>query len=350
MVAITKLQENKMLNIDNGQRNIYNPLLEELVRKDHPYRKILEIVNFSTLLSPFHCLYSNLGQSGLCLEKGFKALLLQHAENLSYRELEKYLQENLAAKLFCGYGLKEETPDYSTFCKLKQRIGVENLTVLFNGVVQQMREKNIVSDTFTFVDTTAIVSKIALWEERDKAIEEGLEKLNNSNVDKFAADKDARFGAKSKNKFWFGYKGGVSVDVKNGMITNVLATPANITDDKVLEYILPPSGSILGDKGFDTNDVMKLLKKRDLHSMIIKKNNRKDKNKSLDHFITVLRSPFEGIFTCLTGKKNDGGYMRTYYRGLESVNFQLTFKALSCNLFRLAKISDNSCLKGVIVS
>lgn len=167
-----------MLNIDNGQLDLHSELLESLVRIDHPYRKIKGIVNFSTLLTPFHSLYSDLGQNGLCLEKGFKALLLQHSEDLSYRELEKYLQENLAAKLFCGFGLKEKTPDYSTFCKLKQRIGVEKLTELFNGVVQQMREKNIVSDTFTFVDTTAIVSKIALWDERDKAIEEGLEKLN----------------------------------------------------------------------------------------------------------------------------------------------------------------------------
>lgn len=339
-----------MLNLDNGQKDIYNELLEELVREDHPYRKILEIVDFSTLLIPLHSLFSNLGQNGVCLEKGFKALLLQHGEDLSYRELEKYLQENLAAKLFCGYGLKEDTPDYSTFCKLKQRIGVEKLTELFNRVVQQMREKNIVSDTFTFVDTTAVVSKIALWEERDKAIEEGLEKLNNSNVEKFAADKDARFGAKSKNKFWFGYKAGVSVDVKNGMITNVIASPANVMDDKMLENILPPEGAILGDKGFDTNDVMKLLEKKNLHSMIIKKKNRKDKNKSLDHFITCLRCPFEGIFTCLTAKKNTGGYMRTYYRGLDNVNFQLTFKALACNIFRLGKIKDNLCLQGVIIS
>lgn len=339
-----------MLKIDNGQRNIYNELLESLVREDHPYRKILEIVNFSTLLTPLHSLYSDLGKNGLCIESGFKSLLLQHAEDLSYRELEKYLQENLAAKLFCGFGLKEETPDYTTLCKLKQRIGIEKITELFNGVVQQMREKNIVSDTFTFVDTTAIVSKIALWDERDKAIEEGLEKLNNSNVEKFAADKDARFGAKSKNKFWFGYKGGVSVDVKNGMITDVIATPANITDDKILEDILPAAGAVLADKGFDTNKVMDLLEEKRLHSMIIKKNNRKDKNKDLDFFITRLRSPFEGIFTCITGKKNKGGYMRTYYRGLDNVNFQLTFKAMACNLFRLAKIKNYLSVQGVIVS
>lgn len=160
----------------------------------------------------------------------------------------------------------------------------------------------------------------------------------------------ARFGAKSKNKFWFGYKGGISVDVKNGIITDVIATPANVTDDKILEDILPVAGAVLADKGFDTNNVIELLKQKGLHSMIIKKNNRKDKNKNLDYFITRLRSPFEGIFTCLTCKKNKGGYMRTYYRGLENVNFQVTFKALACNLLRLAKIKDYLGYQGVIVS
>lgn len=339
-----------MLKVENGQRDIYDEMLESLVRADHPYRKIAKIVDFNSLLAPLHSLYSNFGQAGLCIEKGFKALLLQHAEDLSYRELEKYLQENLAAKLFCGFGLTEKTPDYSTFSKLKSRIGVEKLTDLFNATVAQMRDKQIVSDTFTFVDTSAVVSKIALWEERDKAIAEGLERLNNSNVEKFAADKDARFGAKSKSKFWFGYKNGIAVDMKNGIITKVKAKQANINDDKAIEDILPPSGAVLGDKGFDTEEVRKTLADRGLYAMIIKKNNRKDKNRDLDKFLTKLRCPFEGISPQMTGKANKGGYLRTYFRGLENVNFQLTFKALACNLFRLAKIRDNLPFQGVIVS
>jgi len=45
-------------------------------------------------------------------------------------------------------------------------------------------------------------------------IAEKLAVLNNQNIADFATDKEARFGAKSKKKFWFGYKKHVSVDMQ----------------------------------------------------------------------------------------------------------------------------------------
>jgi IS5 family transposase len=52
------------------------------------------------------------------------------------------------------------------------------------------------SEVFTFVDATHLISKVGLWKERDKAIELKLESLNNKTLEKVAADKDAKFGAK----------------------------------------------------------------------------------------------------------------------------------------------------------
>ena len=42
----------------------------------------------------------------------FKCLLLQFFEDLSDRELERYLNENNAGKWFCEFGLSEPTPDH----------------------------------------------------------------------------------------------------------------------------------------------------------------------------------------------------------------------------------------------
>lgn len=70
---------------------------------------------------------------------------------------------------------------------------------------------------FTFVDASQMISKAALWEERDRAISAGIKKLNNEVVDKFAADKQARFGCKGKNKHWFGYKRHVAACMKHGL-------------------------------------------------------------------------------------------------------------------------------------
>ena len=40
-----------------------------------------------------------------------------------------------------------------------------------------------------------------LWEERDKAIAEKYEKLNNDKISKFSADTQAKIGCKGKDKY-----------------------------------------------------------------------------------------------------------------------------------------------------
>lgn len=59
-------------------------------------------------------------------------------------------------------------------------------------------------EVFTFVDTSQLISKLPVWEDRDKAIEAELEEFNNLTAPKVCADKKARLGSKGKNKFWFG--------------------------------------------------------------------------------------------------------------------------------------------------
>ena len=54
-------------------------------------------------------------RKGYHIESGFTALLLQWMEDLSDRELERFLQENNAGKLFCGFSLLEKNPDHSNF-------------------------------------------------------------------------------------------------------------------------------------------------------------------------------------------------------------------------------------------
>ena len=46
-----------------------------------------------------------------------------------------------------------------------------------------------------------LISKASLWEERDKAIEQKYEKLNNDVLPKVANDKQARFGAREATNF-----------------------------------------------------------------------------------------------------------------------------------------------------
>ena len=114
--------------------------------------------------------YSTLGANGIDVEKGVRALLIQFWENYSDREMEKAIRENLAVRWFCGFSLSEETPDYSYFSKLRKRIGTKRITVLFKQVNSTLAERGLFGDVFTFIDASAVVSKTALWQERDQAI------------------------------------------------------------------------------------------------------------------------------------------------------------------------------------
>jgi len=53
------------------------------------------------------------------------------------------------------------------------------------------------------VDASQIISKVSPWNDRDKAIEKGLEKFNNEMA----------------KKFWYGYKRNLSVCMKLGLLT-----------------------------------------------------------------------------------------------------------------------------------
>jgi transposase, IS5 family len=205
-------------------------------------------------------------------------LILQQAENISDRRMERYLRYNLGAKYFCGFNLTEATPDHSYFGKLRKRIGTEKIADLFNSVTQQLEKKGIVSNVFSFIDSTAIISKISLWEEYDKAHEkESPSSLHNGNVFKYALDRDARIGCKGKNKFWFGYKRHQRVDMKSGIITKIKITPANQTDAKAGIEILPEQGMVVADKGYDTNDFHEAVRSKNLHNGVIKRTTEKIK-------------------------------------------------------------------------
>ena len=104
--------------------------INELVSEDHPYRKILELIDFKELTRELKKCYSKFGRAGYPIESGFKALLLQYMEDLSNREAERFLEENLAGKLFCGFGLKDETPKHTYFVELRKRIGTKDLATL----------------------------------------------------------------------------------------------------------------------------------------------------------------------------------------------------------------------------
>jgi IS5 family transposase len=305
-------------------------IIEKMVDRNHAFRKLSSIIDFEILVYPYRELYSSIGAEGVDVIKGFKALLVQFWENYSDREMEKVLQENVAVKWFCGFGLTEKTPDHSYFGKLRKRLGTKNIADIFNSVNDVLRSKGLFGDVFKFIDASTIITKTALWEERDEAIKNGETSLNNKIVGDYAADQDARWGAKSKNHIWFGHKRHCNVDMRYGLIDKLAVTPANIIDPHVLENICPKNCMVFMDKLYDIKMSNLILQANGCASGIIRKNNNKTKNRDLDRWRSKIRMPFEATFSKLN--------KRARYRGSAKVLFQCFAEAIVYNLKKSIRI------------
>jgi transposase, IS5 family len=309
---------------NNSQLLLQNITVDQLVEKDHVYRTVIDFFDFKKICKKFNELYSDRGAPGFEVEKGVKALILQFMEDYSDRQMARALKENNAVKWFCGFELLEETPHYCYFSRLRERLGTKNISILFNFIKQELEKRNLVGECFTFVDSSAIITKTQLWAERDKAIEAGEKKINNATIKEYAADPNARFGCKGKDKYWFGYKRHVSVDTKAGVVTKVAVTPANVSDAQGLKYVCPKSGMALADKAYSGNQAQQTMKTNGCHSGAILKNNMKQKNFDRDRWISQLRMPFEGVFSFF--KK------RARYRRQAKVQYQAFMEAIAWNI------------------
>ena len=136
--------------------------LDSLVPEAHAYRRFTSIWSFSGVEKRLKKFEKDNPHKGFGFLRLFKCLLLQFMENTSDRELEKFLQENNAAKWFCGFGLTEATPDYSVFSKVRKRIGTTVLASIFSDLRAQLKAQGLMNEVFSFVDASALVAKAQL--------------------------------------------------------------------------------------------------------------------------------------------------------------------------------------------
>lgn len=305
-------------------------LFNTIIGNNHPFRKLQEIIDFPALVEPMRTVYSTLGAHGIDVEKGVKSLLVQFWENYSDRDMEQAVRENMAVRWFCGFSLTEETPDHTYFCKLRKRIGTKRISQLFKDVNAILEAHGLFGNIFTFIDASSLITKTALWEERDRAIEDGAEKLNNANVTKYATDKDARWGAKSKKNIWFGHKRHTAVDMRYGLVKKVAVTAANEPDFKAVKNVCPDQGAIFMDKMYDTKKTDAIIAAKGCYPATIRKNTNKMKNRDLDRWRSGIRMPFEGTFS----KMNK----RLRYRGHAKVAMQCFLEAIAHNLKKAVRI------------
>ena len=144
-------------------------------------------------------------------------------------------------------------------------------------------------------------------------------------------DPQAKIGCKGKNKFGYGFKKHISVDMQSGLINKIAITPAHVTDGHGLKHVCPEQGAVYADKAYCTRTGKKYAARRGCHLAAIKKNNMKDKNKDQDRWYSKIRSPYERVFS----KQNK----RVRYRGIEKNQYSAFMEAICFNLKRLIVIA-----------
>ena len=320
------MTELKEVAMTNASKQIGMVSVDDLVSGAHPYRVYQELLPMAKIMAVLSACQHELGRIGYGIERLFYSLLLQYMKDLSDRELECHLQENMASRLFCRFGLTEKTPDHTVFTKVRQRIGTKRLAAIFTLIQEEFKEYGYLSELFTFVDATHLIAKANLWKERDAALAAEYEQFNNEILPKVAADQQARIGCKGKGKFWYGYKQQVSVDMQSGLIQKVAITPANETDAQGFKRVCPNQGAVYADKGYCTTPAVRTAAAKGVHLAAIKKNNMKAKNWDQDRYYSKLRSPYERVFA----QRNQ----RVRYHGLAKNQFAAFFQAISFNLKR----------------
>ena len=92
-------------------------------------------------------------------------------------------------------------PDHNLFGQIRLKMNTNKLSKLFSIMRKQLRKAGYVSEVFTFIDISHLITKANPWKERNEAIKKKYEKLNNEVLPKVANDKQARIDCKDKDNF-----------------------------------------------------------------------------------------------------------------------------------------------------
>ena len=158
-----------------SQRSIVN--VNDLLPETHRYKALLSLIDLDIFNKELDSVGYAKTNRGYGIRRLFKCLLLQHLEDISDRDLESYLRENNAAKWFCGFELLEKTPDHTVFNRVRSKIGTSTLSKIFRIFKGKLKEKGFISEMFTFVDATKMISKANIWRIKEDALKKSMRNL-----------------------------------------------------------------------------------------------------------------------------------------------------------------------------
>mgnify|MGYP001365191984 FL=1 len=274
----------------------------------------------------------------------FKLLLLERWYNLSDPGLEEALNDRISFIRFSGFSLTSPLPDHSTICRFRNTLLQLNIyKTLFDEIIRQLESKNILIREGAIVDATIIESsrrpkKVINTMPEDRKEQDTVYTQKDIT---YSDDTDAAWIKKGKRSY-YGYKGHISVDTKDGFILGGHITPANTADTVEFKRLidesnLPCESSVIADKGYASEENRNILKCRRLKDLIMHKAKRNNPltvtQRAINRLISSVRYKVEQTIGIL---KRSYNFFRMRYKGIDKGNMEFLINAMAFNLKKVA--------------
>ena len=183
--------------------------LDKRIRKNHPLRKIKELIDFDFIYKEVKDKYGYNGNESIPPPVILKLMLLLVLYNVrSERELMETIEERLDWVWFLDFDLDTEIPDHSVLSKARRRWGEEAFRNFYERVLWQCVERGLVDGSKIFVDSSlieadasnnSVVDTQSLKRHLNESYKELERRLREQNEDKEEEDdQDKRGGVNSR--------------------------------------------------------------------------------------------------------------------------------------------------------
>lgn len=234
--------------------------IDQRVRKDHPLRKINELIDFNFVYQEVEELYGIKGNVSVPPPVILKLMLLLVLYNVrSERELMDTLPERLDWILFLGFDLDSEIPNHSVLSKARRKWGVEIFRNFFERIIIQCVEAGLVNGSKIFLDSSLVDANASNNSVLDiknlkhqlhhsfKKLEARLEeKDDNADAPRTTEKKNKRYisitdpdaAIVNRGKAKLSYQVHRAVDCKCEIITATEATPGDVNEAHLMMALL----------------------------------------------------------------------------------------------------------------
>ena len=325
-----------------AQENLfYRFRIEDHVPADHMLRQIDWFLDFDAIRADLEALYSHTGRPSVGPELMLRMLLVGYLCGIrSERRLVEEVHLNLAYRWFCKLGLEGRVPDRSTFSKNRHGrfADGEVMRRLFETVVAKCVAFGFVGGTDAAVDGSTLEADAnrdrkhgsdvigQIWSQKEQVqrpVAEYLTKLAEHDArpaepgpkhkpPKYISESDPEAAWSVKDgPGRFSYETNYLIDTDHGIIIDVEATPARLSQEIVAAKAMLERASdrhefkpdrIAADGSYGTGPLLAWLLKRDVtpHVPVLDRKRQSKGKFSLRHF---QYDKARDSFTCPEGHK-----------------------------------------------